>query len=85
MCSSLKFILEASQLNLAFFCVLNLLLLGIQPPLTVRNFEMFGSEPISHKMRNPKFEIFSLNMVIRMVTIAQNDYASSQKIAKPFN
>ena len=32
--SSLKFITEASHLNLWFFCDLNLFLLGIQPPFT---------------------------------------------------
>ena len=34
-CSSFKFISEASPLNLLFFCVLNLVSLGIQSLFTV--------------------------------------------------
>ena len=45
MCSSLKFKSDASHLNLLYFCVLNLYLLGIQPPFTIFViFNFFSSD-----------------------------------------
>ena len=46
LCSSLKFISEASQFNVVLFCVLNLFLLGIHNHLSLFcNSEIFVSEP----------------------------------------
>ena len=52
--SSVKVVSVASHLNLLFFCVLNLFLLGIQPPFTVSKFSV-----VSHLSADPPWSFKS--------------------------
>ena len=63
-CSILKFISEASHLNLLFFCVLNVFLLGIQPSFTVRNYDFLV---VSHLKCRATLTNFKITKQLKVV------------------